>query len=384
MRRLCFAVAAVCWAAGFAVAAPPAIKLERVARGLKRPVLLTSDGGGRRFVVEQEGRIRLLEADGSLRPGAYLDIEGRVEDGGECGLLGLAFHPKFEENGYLYVNYTTKSPKLKTVIAEFREEPGAGRVDPKSERVLLTIDQPYANHNGGHVAFGPDGMLYIAVGDGGRANDPVNAGQDLGKLLGKVLRIDVAPREKYGVPGDNPFVGRSGARGEVWAWGLRNPWRFSFDRETGVCFAGDVGQNEWEEIDVVVKGGNYGWRPREGRHETPARRGERVRSEAIGPIAEYSHKAYRHAVFGKDTADLSVTGGYVYRGKRIPALVGWYLYGDYASGRIWGLRYEEGTVIEGPVLLMESRHSISSFGEDDEGEVYVVDHGGSVLRVVGE
>jgi glucose/arabinose dehydrogenase len=344
---------------------------------------LTDDGAGRLFVVEQEGVIRQLDGD-RVRPEPYLDIHERVKYGGERGLLSVAFHPRFQENGLLYVDYTTEAPKLKTVVSEFHVDPAADRVDPKTERVLLTVDQPFANHNGGQLQFGPDGMLYIGLGDGGKHDDPYAAAQDKNKLLGKILRIDVSPRQGYAVPKDNPFASTAGARGEVWAWGLRNPWRFSFDRETGELYAGDVGQNMWEEVDLVTKGGNYGWRAREGFHANPNIPAETPVGgvgSAIDPLKEYPHKpGYPHKVYGKSVADLSVTGGYVYRGQKYPVLRGWYLYADYASGRIWGLKVEKGKVI-GDGLMLETRYSISSFGEDREGELYVVDHNGAVYRV---
>jgi glucose/arabinose dehydrogenase len=350
----------------------PRIALEPFVRGgLERPVYVTHDGTDRIFIVEQPGRVRLV-INGEMLKTPYLDVARSVADGGECGFLSIAFHPDFATNGYLYANYTARRPKLMTVISEFRADPRAQTVDPTTERILLTIDQPYGNHNGGQIKFGPDGMLYIGMGDGGSANDPKNSGQDPASLLGKMLRIDVDQRNPYGIPKDNPMVNQRGVRSEIWAGGLRNPWRFSFDRETGLCYAGDVGQNHWEEISIITKGGNYGWRPREGSHPTPAfRNKEQVQGEYIDPIVEY----------GRDMG-MSVTGGYVYRGDAIPDLVGWYLYADYASGRVWGLRYENGKVLTN-VELMKENMSMSSFGEDKAGELYLCDHSrGNVWRFV--
>jgi glucose/arabinose dehydrogenase len=360
----------------------PEVRLEQVAKGLQQPIWLTHDKTDRIFIVEQEGRVRLME-NGTVAKQPYLDIVDRVASGGECGLLGLAFHPDFARNGRLFVNYTHRPErrKLVTRIAEFTADPKSARVDPASERVLLTFDQPYPNHNGGHVEFGPDGMLYIATGDGGAANDPHNAGQRTDTLLAKILRVDVDAKSSelpYGIPMDNPFVGRGGARPEIWCWGLRNPWRFTFDRETGTCYTGDVGQNLYEELDVLVKGGNYGWREREGLH---AFEGGRSSSEFIDPIAEY----------GRDKGQ-SVTGGVVYRGTQSPALRGIYLYADYASGRFWGLKYENGKVTAGPEELNVTRDGRpvlnriqpAAFAEDAAGEVYVCDHQGGIYRIVAK
>ena len=345
---------------------PAKIKLEPLVRGLQNPLYLTHDGTSRLFIVEQPGRIRLFQ-DGQLEKTPYLDIKSKVLSGGECGLLGLAFHPNFAENGFFYVNYTARRGKLVTVISEFRAEPTSNQVDPSTERELMTFDQPYPNHNGGQVLFGPDGMLYIGTGDGGAAGDPKNSGQRTDTLLGKILRIDVNTRDKYNVPPDNPFINKPGHRPEIWALGLRNPWRFSFDRETNMLYCADVGQNLWEEIHVIEKGGNYGWRFFEGTH--PFRPEPDMPKDLIPPIKEYHHDL-----------GLSVTGGYVYRGKTIPSLVGWYIYGDYSSGRIWALRYENGRVT-GDVELLRSRTQPASFGEDVTGEVYLCDHNGTVYRI---
>lgn len=343
-----------------------------MARGLEQPLYLTHDGvdPDRMYVLEQPGRIRIIER-GNLLPDAWLDIEKRVHSGGECGLLGLAFHPEFAENGLFYVDYTARKPRLVTIISEFRVDPQSKRVDPSTERIILTIPQPYANHNGGQICFGPDGMLYIGMGDGGAAGDPPNNAQNPKSLLGKILRIDVNSRAAggaYGIPQDNPFVNDPKFAPEIFAWGLRNPWRFSFDRQTGICYCADVGQNLWEEIDIIEKGGNYGWRFREGSHKFS--RDRNPPDDLIDPIKEYHHDL-----------GLSVTGGYVYRGSKSPALVGWYLYADYSSGRIWGLKYENGRVAADD-LLLHSRAQPSSFGEDFRGEVYLCDYAGTIYQIV--
>ena len=359
----------------------PPLRLVEFVRGMRNPVFLTHDGTSRLFIVEQPGTVRLVTDKGVSKP-AYLDLSKKVQYGGECGLLSVVFHPDFATNGYLYANYTAKRPKLQTVVSEFRVNPKATRVDPATERAILTIDQPYPNHNGGQLQFGPDGMLYIGMGDGGSAGDPLDAGQDPGNLLGKMLRIDVTPRKGYAVPKDNPFVGDRRFRPEVWAWGLRNPWRFSFDRETGDCLSGDVGQNLYEEIDLIVKGGNYGWNRREAFHPFSGgsqRRGGRGTDEQfIDPLVEYGREL-----------GLSVTGGYVYRGKAFPSLAGLYFYADYGTGRLWGLRlgpdgraaeHGEFTVTRNgkPIL---NRLQPAGFGEDVNGELFVCDHNGVVYRI---
>jgi glucose/arabinose dehydrogenase len=356
----------------------PALRLVPVITKMDHPVYFTSDGTRRAFVVEQPGRIRLFERR-NLAGSIYLDIKSDVFYQGECGLLSMAFSPKFTENGLLFVNYTSrKRGKLETYISEFHADPKASKVNPDTERMVMTIDQPYANHNGGQIAFGPDGMLYIGMGDGGSANDPEKRAQNLNSLLGKMLRIDVSPRNGYAVPKDNPFVGRSDTRPEIWAYGLRNPWRFCFDRDGGICYTGDVGQNVYEEVDVVEKGSNYGWRPREGLHPNPNIPHEELNGSAIDPIAEYTHQIGQ-----------SITGGYVYRGKKWPKLQGLYLYADYASGRFWCLRHEKGKVgdaaqcdatIDGKSTV--NRMQPSSFGEDAQGEMYVCDHNrGTIYRI---
>ena len=364
----------------------PRVRLQTVVKGLSSPVDIVSDGSpDRLFVVEQPGRIRLL-VKGRMESTPYLNITNRVTHQGECGFLGVAFHPQFAKNGYFYVNYTTGSTgkkDLRTVISEFKAaDPKAKVVNPSTERIVIEIAQPYNNHNGGQVMFGPDGMLYTGMGDGGSANDPQNRAQNPQELLGKILRFDVTPRAGYAVPKDNPFVGDNRFRPEIWAWGMRNPWRFSFDRRTGTCFTGDVGQNLYEEVHVIEKGGNYGWHIKEGFHDF--RGNERpITGTLTDPVAEY----------GRDKGQ-SITGGVVYRGKKFPVLDGIYFYADYASGRFWGLKYDAESrkvlaneelrvTINGQPTL--NRVQPSAFGEDKDGEVYVCDHSrGNVYTIVAE
>jgi glucose/arabinose dehydrogenase len=354
-------------------------KLTLVGAGLRSPVYATYAPGGldRLFIVEQAGRIRVLK-NGQLLSTPFLDIQSLVVSGGERGLLSVAFHPNFASNGVFVVDYTRASSNAAdvgdTVIARYRVTPPAADVaNPSTGQTLLTIDQPQPNHNGGLVMFGPDGMLYIGMGDGGSAGDagaghaPQGNGQSLTTLLGKMLRIEVGRTGPYTVPGDNPSLG-TGTRPEIWAYGLRNPWRFSFDRATGDMYIGDVGQNAWEEIDVELApsagGVNYGWPVWEGSH--------RYRGGAlVGDIkstAEYSHAG----------GNCSVTGGYVYRGTRVPSLQGFYFYGDYCSGRLWSLVQLGGQWHA--TLILDTDLFISSFGEDEAAELYIVDLRGSVYR----
>jgi glucose/arabinose dehydrogenase len=352
-------------ACGAAAKAQQTIRLEPVVDGLVRPVFLThaEDGSGRLFVVEQEGFILVLGA-GGLEEEPFLDLSQKVLCCGERGLLGLAFHPSFPDDRRLFVNYTRR-PDGATVVSEFRLRQN-GRPNPGSERVLLTIAQPFSNHNGGMIAFGLGGLLFIGMGDGGSGGDPRNLAQNPNSLLGKILRINANVRRRpYAIPANNLYVA-GGGRPEIYAIGLRNPWRFSFDRVTGELYVGDVGQNAVEEIDRVVRGGNYGWRHFEGtRPYRPA--GGVDRRELDFPIAEYAHEGER----------CSVIGGYVYRGRAIPGLVGTYLYADYCSGEIFGLAGG------GQRVLLDTSMLISSFGEDEAGEVYVVDHGGAIHRISG-
>ncbi|MGB5048962.1 MAG: PQQ-dependent sugar dehydrogenase [Caldilineaceae bacterium] len=359
------------------VAAWPTIALTTVANGLASPVDMAdpNDGSGRLFVVEQAGRVRILR-NGQPDATPLLDITDRVRCCGERGLLGIALPPGFSQKGYFYLNYTTDTAgRLQTRVSRFRLGADTDIADPNSEQIVLAYDQPYNNHNGGGLAFGPDGYLYIGVGDGGSGGDPQNRAQNLGDILGKMLRIDVETGSPaaYTVPPSNPFVGQPNILSEIWAYGLRNPWRYSFDQQTGDLFIADVGQNAWEEIDFQAAastgGENYGWRITEGNHcynPNPC-----DKTGLVLPVAEYDH-----------TLGQSVTGGFVYRGTAWPALQGIYLYADYVSGRIWGLR-PAGSGWENR-LLLDSSHNISSFGQDAAGEVYAIDHAGAILRVVVE
>ncbi|MCZ7540878.1 MAG: PQQ-dependent sugar dehydrogenase [Anaerolineae bacterium] len=351
-------------------------QLVPVASGFSRPLYVThaGDGSGRLFVVEQSGAIRVIKDGAALRQ-PFLDVSGLIsrqalEDNyTERGLLGLAFHPNYAENGLFYINYTDLNGH--SVISRYTisaDDPD--RADATSAAPLLYVEQPYANHNGGHMAFGPDGYLYISLGDGGSGGDPLGSGQNLSTLLGKILRIDVDVPDGYAIPADNPFVEREGARPEIWAWGLRNVWRFSFDRATGDLYLADVGQNQWEEINFQPAGSaggeNYGWNAFEGTHVYS---GQRAASDVVPPVLEYDHSVGR----------CSVTGGYVYRGERIPALQGVYLYGDWCSGTIWSAQRGARGLWQA-VVSLESGRNISSFGEDEAGELYLVDYGGAVLR----
>ena len=333
-----------------------------------RPVWLThaGDDSGRLFVVEQGGRVWVVPVnDDGSRASLFLDLQDHVRrENNEEGLLALAFHPHYETNGLLFVYYSASNP-LRNVLARYRVAAAdSNRADPNSATVLLDIGKPYGNHNGATLVFGPDGFLYVSIGDGGAAGDPHGNGQNLSTLLGKILRLDV-DATPYTIPPDNPFVGLPGARPEVWAYGLRNVWRMSFDRDSGTLWAGDVGQNRWEEVDLITRGGNYGWNLREGRHPY---RVAGLGAELIDPVWEYSHDE-----------GASVTGGYVYRGTRWPDLAGWYVFADFVSGTIWGLR-QAGTEFEHRVLLRQPRN-IASFGEGADGELYVVAFDGHVYRI---
>jgi glucose/arabinose dehydrogenase len=329
------------------------IALEPVATGFTEPLFFTNakDGTDRRLVVEQRGRILVLQPSASASPVVFLDITSRVLSGGERGLLGLAFHPQFSTNGRFFVNYTRR-PDGATVIAEYRLSASNNNVADDFETILLTIPQPFENHNGGMIEFGPDGYLYIGVGDGGLANDPRNRAQDLNDLLGKILRLN---------------VDEAGSAPSIFAYGFRNPWRFSFDRASGLLYAGDVGQNAREEVDIVRSGGNYGWRIFEGTLCTNLGATSCTAPGFIPPVAEYGHS--------EAPGRCSITGGYVYRGRRGSLPVGAYVYGDLCSGEIFMLK--DG----GQTILLDTALSISSFGEDEAGEIYVVNHGGSIHRI---
>lgn len=351
-----------------------AITTEFVADGFSLPVAIThaNDDSGRIFVVEKRGTIAILR-DGQRQEQPFLDISENVgSSSSEQGLLGLAFHPNYRENGLFFVNYTDRNGD--TQIERYRVSDDPDRADPESALRLLSIEQPASNHNGGALAFGPDGMLYIGTGDGGRGGDPWGNAQNTDVLLGKMLRLDVDGAEPYAIPADNPFAGGEEGRPEIWAWGLRNPWRFSFDRLDGTLFIADVGQNQYEEINAVPFNSaavNYGWNITEGAVCYNASSCERA--GLTDPVYVYAHGP-----------GCSVTGGYVYRGSAYPSMQGYYIFGDYCSGQIWAMgRSDRGVWFAREVL--KSDLQISSFGEDQAGELYVSDLGdGTIYRIVAE
>jgi glucose/arabinose dehydrogenase len=327
------------------------------------------DGSDRIFVVDQSGIIKVFENNrNTTTTKIFLNITDRVTSGGETGLLGLAFHPDYADNGYFYVDYTTPNP-LRTHISRFQVTSNPDSADANSELVLLEVAQPYPNHNGGRVSFGPDGYLYIGFGDGGSGGDPLDNAQNKAVLLGKILRIDVDNPSgglNYGIPPDNPFVGNTqGWREEIYAFGLRNPWRFSFDPVTDMLWCGDVGQSQWEEIDTVINGGNYGWRCYEGNHEYNMTGCNGT--DYLFPIWEYSHS----------NGNCSITGGFVYRGMRRPELKGTYVYGDYCSRSIWSLDYNGGVSNS---LISTASANILSFGVDMNNELYVLCSNGKIYE----
>ncbi|WP_380805612.1 PQQ-dependent sugar dehydrogenase [Shivajiella indica] len=333
------------------------------------------DGSNRLFVVEQRGVISVFQNDPEVEnKTTFLDISSKVNDqGNEEGLLGLAFHPDFENNGFLYVNYTAASPR-RTVISRFQvSNTNPNQADSNSELVILEFNQPFSNHNGGQLAFGPDGFLYIASGDGGSGGDPQNHGQRRETLLGTILRIDINQQtnnRSYSIPGDNPFVGNSeGYREEIFAYGLRNPWRISFDPQSGTLWAADVGQNKYEEINIIKKGGNYGWRTMEGLHCFDPSTGCNQTGLEL-PIWEYSH----------GNLGRSVTGGYVYRGTEISELKGLYIYGDFVSGKIWALDFSDLDNAKN-IELLTATFPIASFGKDQNNELYLCAFDGKIYRL---
>jgi glucose/arabinose dehydrogenase len=342
-----------------------------------RPLVLThaGDGTNRVFVATQHGVIHVFPDDQKAKDAkVFLDVQDRVlykDSENEEGFLGLAFAPDYKKSGHFYVYYTPKASKrlkgekLVNVVSRFKvSKDDPNKADPDSEEILLRLPKPFWNHDGGTLVFGPDGMLYVAIGDGGLANDPFGHGQNLNSLLGKILRIDVSKKDeelKYAIPKDNPFAGKEKHRGEIWAYGLRNVWRMSFDSKTGKLWAADVGQDLWEEIDLIEKGGNYGWNPREGLHPFGVK-GVEPNKDMIEPIWEYHHDV------GK-----SITGGHVYRGSRVKALEGLYLYADYVTGHVWGLRYDEKKKrVTANHWLRKGGFPVYSFGEDEKGDVYLL------------
>lgn len=338
-----------------------------------RPVDLQSpdDGTDRIFVVEQSGLIKTFSNDPSTTVGTiFLNIENLVDDSeSEMGLLAMAFHPNYSTNGLFYVNYS--SSRSLSVVSQFKvSASNANMADLSSETVILEIPQPFTNHNGGQLAFGPDGFLYIASGDGGSGGDPQGNAQNRSNLLGAILRIDVDGMENglnYTIPTDNPFVNDTSVRGEIFAYGLRNPWRMSFDTQTGILWTGDVGQGQLEEIDIIENGGNYGWNILEG---TDCFQTDNCdQTNLTLPVFEYSH----------NNGDLSITGGYVYRGTRVPSLQGKYIYGDFVSGRIWSLNTSSGTTPDNE-LIEDTDLNIASFGTDANNELYICSFNGRIYK----
>jgi glucose/arabinose dehydrogenase len=349
-------------------------RLQQVVSGLSFPLYLTAPPGdmNRLFVVEKTGTIRIVKG-GTLLPTAFLDLSSAVSGGDEQGLLGLAFDPGYASNGRFVVHYTDVAGDTRLSIFQVSSDPDIA--DPASEQVILTAAQPFSNHNGGQILFGPDGFLYLGLGDGGSANDPQGRGQDLTELLGSILRLDVQAGNSYTIPPDNPFVGQAGARPEVWSYGLRNPWRFSFDRASGDLYIADVGQSQSEEVDVATasggsgKGVNYGWNIMEGAH---CLAGTCDQTGLTLPVFEYNH-----------SQGCSITGGYVYRGSAIPALQGLYFFADFCQGWVRSFRHETSGIIEltdWPTLRPGGL--ITSFGEDAAGELYVMAAGGGVFKFV--
>jgi glucose/arabinose dehydrogenase len=379
----------------------PHLKFDRPVAMIEAP-----DGSHRQFVVEQAGRIWILPADrNASEPKLFLDISDRRPfRENEEGLLCLAFHPQFKTNGKFYIFYTQQNPK-RNILSEFQvSKTDPEKADLASEHEVFHILKEWWNHNGATLVFGPDGYLYITVGDGGDGYDPREHGQNLNVVYAKILRIDVNSKTgslPYGIPQDNPFLpadkaaldklvpfddkGQTGQRPEIWAYGVRNPWRVSFDRETGELWVGDVGQDRFEEVDIIKKGGNYGWSAREGFHDLNRTSHPAKGTAPIDPIIEYGHNAElaQQSKFPNHSIGISITGGYVYRGKKIPALRGVYVYGDFQMGTIWGLRYENGKLTADGVLVNGNpARTIPSFAEDSEGELYVLSFDGRIYQIV--
>ncbi len=349
---------------------PATVTWREIASGLEKPTDISApgDGSGRVFVLEQPGRIRIIQ-NGQLLPTPFMDIVNIVgSDASERGLLGIAFHPKYAENGFFFVNYTDKDGN--TRIARFSVSAADPNLaDPASRLELIRIEQPYGNHNGGALAFGPDGYLYAGMGDGGSAGDPLGAGQSLNTLLGKILRFDVDGGQPYAIPADNPFAA-GGGEAEIWAYGLRNPWKIAFDRFGGDLYIADVGQNQWEEVNFAAAGSpgglNFGWNLMEASYDYSGTLYDA--SALVLPVAEFSH-----------AEGCSITGGQVYRGESLPGWQGVYLYGDFCSGNIWGL-LKTGNDFAND-LLFETSFRISTFGLDDEGELYLGDYSGAIYKL---
>jgi glucose/arabinose dehydrogenase len=358
---------------------PPQLALEGFVSGLSSPLgfEVPDDGTNRIFIVEHGGTIQVTQA-GVVLPVPFLDISSQIESGGEKGLLGMACHPDFGASGHFYVDYTQRlsTGQLQTVISEFAvSATDPNQADPTSERQLLVVDQPYDNHNGGQLAFGPDGFLYIAFGDGGGGGDPFGNARNMNVLLGKILRIGVDPPfasgKSYAIPSDNPFASGGGLP-EIWAFGFRNPWRFSFDRSNGRLIAGDVGQANWEEVDLITRGGDYGWSVMEGNHCYPPSVTTCDTAGLTLPIAEYGHDG---------SGGSAIIGGFVYHGSAIAGLEGTYVFGDLSSGRVWGLK-QDAMMNWRMTQILTHNLTVSSFVQDAAGELYLLDYGnGAVLRL---
>jgi quinoprotein glucose dehydrogenase len=401
----------------------PGIQLQQVFPNLKldaRPVWMCQppDGSGRFFIVEQTGTIFVLgpNSDGSDAK-EFLNIENRHPMfNNEDGLLSIAFHPGFKTNGLFYIYYTQQNSladlqalnnglpinyPYRSVVSEFKvSDADPDRANMSSERVIFEVLQPFWNHKGGELVFGPDGYLYLGLGDGGLAGDPFNSAQNCASYLGKMLRFDVNTRStvgrgfrahqlQYGIPSDNPFVnepdlGVTGVKKEIYAYGIRNPWRYSFDRQTGDLWVGDVGQDLWEEVDLIVKGGNYGWNVREGAHHFKPGPDS---AQYIDPVMEYPHRPNLLSVslFPDHTIGLCIIGGYVYRGSKYPSLNGIYIYGDYSLGTIWGFRYDhDAHKVTDQGLMLKQTKNINSFAEDNAGELYALMQDGGIYHIVAQ
>jgi len=374
MKRLpLLLLAAACNGGGSADPAPPptaaGVRLVEVASGFDQPLYVASPpGDARLFVVEQTGRIRIIQ-NGAVLATPFLDVRGKLTSGGERGLLSVAFHPHYATNGLFYVYYTDLNGDTK--VERYHAAPGSNTADAASGQLVLAVAQPYANHNGGLLMFGADGKLYVGLGDGGSGGDPQGNGQNPAVLLGKILRLDVDAAQPYAIPSDNPFAGQAGKRGEIWITGVRNPWRYAFDRDAGLLYVADVGQNQWEEVDVLpasTGGQNLGWNLMEGTHcygGTGC-----VQQGLTLPVLEYSH------------ADgCSITGGFVYRGSALPSLRGHYFYSDYCNGWLRSFRWTGSAVADAKQWDVGGLGSVTSFGEDASRELYVTTTSGRVLKL---
>ncbi len=351
----------------------PGVRLQRVFGQLtiSSPVLMLQapNDDSSWYIVEKRGTVLRVTVNGGVaQSSVFLDITDRVESGpNEAGFLGMAFHPQYASNGRVYLSYTTSNPSLTSVISRVTRSADGNSLQADSEEVLLTVNQPYSNHNGGHIAFGPDSFLYVGFGDGGSGGDPQGHAQNTQTLLGSMLRLDVNSAAPYGIPTTNPFVSGEQGRAEIYAWGLRNPWRWSFDRTTGALWVADVGQNSWEEINIISAPGNFGWNPKEGTRCYQSTNCSNP--DFIDPVIEYSHE------YG-----CSVTGGYVYRGSAMPSLQGTYLYSDYCSGVLWGGR-DNGNGGYESFEILSTQLNVASFAEGNDGEIYIIHLGGEIYRL---